>query len=102
MAKPVMGLTVFGALASAPVSQLDSNIAALQNAINDFGTFSNFLVDSSGAPNVIVGTTTAGIAFAYLQGIHHPDLRTLSGSLNPCRTPNPSLTSLASFKSIPR
>lgn len=70
MTKPVTGLNVFAAQTGPiPLSQLDADISALQNAINDTATYSNYYVDSSGAPNQLTVTTTAGVTFAYGAGV---------------------------------
>lgn len=70
MAKPITVPFVFQNQAGPiPLSQLDTDISTVYGAINDFATYGNYVVDSSGAANVIVVTTAAGIAFAYSAGI---------------------------------
>lgn len=70
MSKPVSGLNIFQAQSGPiPLSQLDANIAALQSAINDTGTYSNYFVDASGAANTITVTVAAPLTFAYVTGI---------------------------------
>ncbi len=70
MTKPVTGLTTFAS--SAPpwnLTNLDGDIAALQNAINDLGTYSNPLTDTSGAANTITVSSLAGLTASYVLGL---------------------------------
>lgn len=70
MSKPISALTTFqNQTGPIPLSQLDTDFAALWNAANDMATYSNYLVDSSGTPNLITVTPAVGLAFAYAAGI---------------------------------
>jgi len=70
VSKPVTGLTTFAGLAPPwQLQQLDSDIAALQNAINDLGTYSNPLQDTSGVANTITVTTAGSLTAAYNFGL---------------------------------
>lgn len=70
MTKPVSGLNVFQNQAGPiPLSQLDANFTSVTNSLNDFATYSNYVVDSSGAANTITVTVAAPLAFAYVTGI---------------------------------
>jgi len=52
--KPITGQTVWGAATSGTTTQLDNNFALCINAINDFATYANFLVDTGGANSYVV------------------------------------------------
>lgn len=69
MTKPVTALSTFAGV-SPPwnLSLLDADIAALQAAINDVGTYSNYLVDGSGAANQITVNTPGSVTFALVSG----------------------------------
>lgn len=70
MSKPISALTTFqNQTGPIPLSELDTNFAALWNAANDMATYSNYLIDSSGTPNLITVTPAVGLAFAYTAGI---------------------------------
>jgi hypothetical protein len=70
MTKPVTGLTAFDPLPPPwSTASLDSNIAALQAALNDLGTYSNPLVDTSGSPNAITVAIPAGLTGSYVFGL---------------------------------
>ena len=70
MSKPVTGLTTFAGTAPPwNLSNLDGNIAALQAAINDYGTYSNPLTDSSGVANTITVNSPAGVTASYTLGL---------------------------------
>lgn len=70
MTKPVTGIQTFAGV-SPPwnLSFLDADIAALQAALNDVGTYSNYLADSSGAANQLTVTTAGSITFALVAGV---------------------------------
>lgn len=70
MTKPVTALTTFSGLAPPwQLAQLDANIAALQTAVNDLGTYSNPLVDVSGSANAITVNAAAGLTASYAFGL---------------------------------
>lgn len=52
-----------------PLSELDTNFGTGATAINDFATYSNYLTDTSGAPNQITVTIPVGTTFAYAAGV---------------------------------
>jgi hypothetical protein len=52
-----------------PLSQLDTDFLTAANAINDFATYSNYLTDTSGAPNQITVTIPVGATFSYSAGV---------------------------------
>ncbi len=52
-----------------PLAELDTNFSALSAVANDFGTYSNYLIDISGAANQITVTTPAGTTFGYVAGV---------------------------------
>lgn len=70
MAKPVTGLIPFG---SSPgpdnTGNLDTNYNLLAAALNDLGTYSNFLTDGSGAANSIVCALPAGLTASLVAGL---------------------------------
>lgn len=68
MTKPVTAFTTFGANTTGTTTQLDNNFLTLKGAVNDFGTYSNYLVDSGAADAYVVtlganltGTLAAGL-----------------------------------------
>lgn len=68
MTKPVTGLTVWGSNTTGTTTQLDNNFTALKNAINDFNSYKNYLVDTGAAnayvvalPSNITGLLTDGL-----------------------------------------
>ena len=65
--KPITGQTVWGAATSGTTTQLDNNFALVINAINDFATYANFLVDS-GAVNSYVVTLPANATGTLVDG----------------------------------
>lgn len=70
MSKPISALTTFqNQTGPIPLSELDTNYSALWNAANDMATYSNYLVDTSGTPNLITVTPAVGLAFAYAAGM---------------------------------
>lgn len=70
MGKPVTGLNTFASqLGPIPLSQLDTDFSSLQSATNDFATYSNYLVDSSGAANTITCSIPSFTTFALTAGI---------------------------------
>lgn len=52
-----------------PLSQLDANFATAVGASNTLLNFSNYFVDSSGAPNSITITIPAPLVFSYVAGV---------------------------------
>lgn len=70
MSKPITTPFTFQAQAGPiPLSQLDSDFATAAAAINDFATYSNYLTDTSGAPNQITVTIPVGTTFSYSAGV---------------------------------
>lgn len=70
MSKPVTIPNAFAAqVGPIPLSQLDANFTAVAAAINDTASYTNYFVDSSGAPNTITVTVSAPLTFAYVAGI---------------------------------
>lgn len=70
MAASVTGLHVFGPdTGPEPLSNLDNNYTALTAALNALSSFSNYYVDSSGAPNSITVTVPAPQTVAYTNGL---------------------------------
>jgi hypothetical protein len=70
MSKPVVIPNTFAAQAGPiPLSQLDADFAVAAAALNDLATYSNYFVDSSGAPNIITVTVGAPLTFAYSAGM---------------------------------
>jgi hypothetical protein len=70
MAKPItIAYTFQTQVGPIPLSQLDADIAACSGAINDCATYSNYLIDTSGAANTITVATAAGLTFAYSPGV---------------------------------
>ncbi len=52
-----------------PLSQLDNNFTQVAAAINDFGTYGNYLIDISGAANQLTVATPVGTTFGYVAGV---------------------------------
>jgi hypothetical protein len=52
-----------------PLSELDSNFSSLQSAINSMNSFTNYLVDTSGAANVITVSLPTGQTGTYVAGL---------------------------------
>ncbi len=52
-----------------PLSQLDNNFTQVAAAINDFGTYGNYLIDISGAANQLTVTTPANTTFTLASGV---------------------------------
>lgn len=70
MSKPITTPFTFQAQAGPiPLSQLDNDFATAAAAINDFATYSNYLTDTSGAPNQITVTIPVGTTFSYSAGV---------------------------------
>lgn len=70
MSKPITTPFTFQAQAGPiPLSQLDSDFSTAAAAINDFATYSNYLTDTSGAPNQITVTIPVGTTFSYSAGV---------------------------------
>jgi trimeric autotransporter adhesin len=70
MAKPVsISFTFQTQSGPIPLSELDTNFASLAQAINDFATYGNYLIDTSGAANVITVNTPGGTTFSYNAGV---------------------------------
>jgi hypothetical protein len=70
MAKPIsIGFTFQTQSGPIPLSELDTNFSAAYAAINDFGTYSNYLVDTSGAANVVTLTTPTNTTFNLVAGV---------------------------------
>lgn len=70
MTKPVTGLVQFGNSAGPDhTGDLDTNYNLLAAAINDLSTASNYLTDSSGAPNTITVTVPVGLTFSLTPGV---------------------------------
>lgn len=68
MTKPVSGQTTFGASTSGTTTQLDNNFLLAYNAINDYNTYANYLIDS-GAANAMVVTIPGGMTGALTDGL---------------------------------
>lgn len=70
MGKPIsIGFTFQTQSGPIPLSELDTNFTTVYNAVNDFATYGNYLVDTSGAPNVITVTTPVNTTFGYTAGV---------------------------------
>jgi hypothetical protein len=70
MAKPVsISFTFQTQSGPIPLSELDTNFASVAASINDFATYGNYLIDTSGAANVITVTTPASTTFSYNAGV---------------------------------
>jgi hypothetical protein len=70
MSKPVTLPNTFANLSGTQQLVLfDQNFSPLSTAFNDLATYSNYFVDSSGAPNSISVTVPAPLTFAYTAGI---------------------------------
>lgn len=70
MAKPITVANVFETQTGPiPLAQLDTNFSTAYAAVNDFATYSNYLVDSSGAANTITVTTPVNTTFSYSTGV---------------------------------
>lgn len=68
--KPVVIPNTFAAQTGPiPLSQLDADITALANSVNDLGTYSNYLIDSSGSANQINVTIAAGLTVSVAAGL---------------------------------
>jgi hypothetical protein len=69
MSKPIsVAFTFQTQTGPIPLSQLDTDISAVYTAVNDFGTYGNYVADTSGGANVITVTTPAGTTFSYTAG----------------------------------
>lgn len=69
MSKPVTIPNTFATQSgNVPASQLDADYSVLAAAINDTGTYGNYLADT-GAVNALVVTTPANITFSYATGV---------------------------------
>lgn len=69
MTKPVTGQVTFqGQTPPWQLTQLDANTTTLFNAINDWGTYSVYVVDS-GSVNTLAVTLAAGLTVAYIDGL---------------------------------
>lgn len=68
MTKPVTGLTTWGGQTTGSTADLDDNFAALQDAINDLNTTSNYLL-AAGTANAITATLGAGLTGALTDGL---------------------------------
>jgi uncharacterized membrane protein YuzA (DUF378 family) len=70
MAKPILIANVFATQTGPiPLSELDTNFSTAYAAINDYATYSNYLVDTSGVANTITVTTPANTTFSYTAGV---------------------------------
>jgi hypothetical protein len=70
MAKPILIANVFATQTGPiPLSELDTNFSTAYAAINDYATYSNYLVDTSGVANTITVTTPANTTFGYTAGV---------------------------------
>lgn len=70
MSKPISGLTVFsGQSPPWPLTSLDANFETVEEAVNDFGTYSNYLTDTSGTANAIVAAIASGATFTLGPGV---------------------------------
>jgi hypothetical protein len=68
MGKPVTIPNTFAAQGGPiPLAQLDGDFAALAAAVNDFGTYSNYLADT-GTVNAMVATVPVGTTFSLVAG----------------------------------
>lgn len=52
-----------------PLVQLDQNFTAIGSPLSNLATYSNYLIDSSGAANTITLTTAPGLSAAYVAGL---------------------------------
>ena len=68
MTKPVTGLTQWGSTTTGSTADLDANFTALKDAVNDFNTYSNYLVDT-GAANAYVVTLGANLTASLAAGL---------------------------------
>lgn len=70
MSKPISALTSFEGLAPPwSLTSLDGNFTTLSGALNDLGTYSNPLTDTSGTANQITVTTAAGLTASLTFGL---------------------------------
>jgi len=70
MSKPIVIPNTFqNQVGPIPLIQLDQDFSALAATQNDFATYSNYLVDVSGAVNQITVSTPAGTTFSYVAGV---------------------------------
>jgi hypothetical protein len=70
MTKPVTIPNAFQAqVGPIPLSQLDADFTAVAGVINDYGTYNNYLVDSSGGANSITVATPAGTTYVPIAGM---------------------------------
>jgi hypothetical protein len=70
MAKPIsVGFTFATQSGPIPLSELDTDFATVYGAVNDFSTYGNYLVDTSGAANTITVTVPVGTTFTYSAGV---------------------------------
>jgi hypothetical protein len=52
-----------------PASQLDTNFAGLKTALNSANADNTYLIDTSGAPNVITVAVPSGVSISYVAGL---------------------------------
>lgn len=70
MTKPIVGVTTFDNLPPPwQTAQLDANFVSVENAVNDMGTYSNPLADTSGSPNAITVPIPSGLTATYVFGL---------------------------------
>jgi|SRR6185437_5015114 len=70
MSKPLPSLTTFSG--NAPpwsLAALDSNFSTVSGALDDLGTFSNFLTDTSGTANQITVAPASGLTVSVTAGL---------------------------------
>lgn len=68
MTKPVTGLTQWGGLTTGTTVQLDNNFTAVQAAINDLNTYTNYIVDG-GSANTITAALGANLTASLAAGL---------------------------------
>lgn len=70
---PSTGISIPNSFASQPgpipLSQLDADFATLAGDVNTLLNYSNYFVDSSGAPNSITVTVPSPLVFSYVEGV---------------------------------
>lgn len=70
---PSSGITISNVFAAQtgpiPLSQLDADFATVANQANTLSAYSNYFVDSSGAPNSITVTVPSPLVFSYVEGV---------------------------------
>lgn len=94
---PSSGITISNVFAAQtgpiPLSQLDADFTTVANQANTLSAYSNYFVDSSGAPNSITVTVLAPLVFSYVEGVQ---LQVKLATTNTSRTVNINVNGLGS------